>query len=92
MARNRVEPEPLPAHFTTLHEASEFWETHDLADYWELSEEVEVEVDVQRTRHLFALSPDLAEGIARQASRRGVSAETLVNLWLSEKLQDAAAV
>jgi hypothetical protein len=91
MAKNRIEPDPLPPHFETLHEAAEFWETHDLADYWDLTEAVEVEVDLQRTQYLFALTPDLAEGISQQASRRGVSAETLINLWLSEKLHDLAA-
>ena len=62
MAKNRVEREPLPAHFETLHETAEFWDARDLA-----------------------------ESISQQASRRGVSAETLINLWLSEKLHDLAA-
>jgi hypothetical protein len=91
MAKNRVEQDPLPAHFGTLRETAEFWDAHDLADYWDLTEEVEIEVELQRTRYLFALTPDLAEGISQQASRRGVSAETLINLWLSEKLHDLVA-
>ena len=91
MAKNRVEREPLPAHFETLHETAEFWDAHDLADYWDRTKEVEIEVDMQRTRYLFALGPDPAEGISRQASRCGVSAETLINLWLSEKLYDLVA-
>jgi hypothetical protein len=91
MAEDKAERDPLPAHFETLRETAEFWETHDLADFWDLTEEVEIEVDLQRTRYLFALSPDLAEGISQQAFRRGVSAETLINLWLSEKLHDLAA-
>jgi len=91
MAKNRGERDPLPAHFEALHEAGEFWEAHDLADYWDLAAEVDAEVNLQRTRYLFALTPELAEGISQQASRRGVSAETLINLWLSEKLHDLAA-
>lgn len=31
----------LPEHFATFEEAAEFWDTHDLADYWDLTEEVE---------------------------------------------------
>jgi hypothetical protein len=69
-------PGSIPAHFESLEEAAEFWESHDLADYWDLTEEVQADVDLQRRRYLFALTPDLAESIAEQASQRGVSAES----------------
>ena len=32
--------EPIPEHFRTLEEAGEFWDTHDLGDYWDQTEEV----------------------------------------------------
>src|SRR3989442_12405871 len=32
--------EPIPKHFRTLEEAGEFWDTHDLGDYWDQTEEV----------------------------------------------------
>ena len=59
----------------------------DLADYWEFTEAQEFDVSLDRTRHLVGLSPDLAKSIVAEARRRGLSSETLVNLWLAEKLR-----
>ena len=77
--------------FGTIDEAAEFWDTHDLADYWDLTEEVaDVEVDLQQHRYLFALAPNLVRKVVQVAQSQGVSAETLVNVLLTEKLQEAA--
>ena len=92
MAKSRQERAPIPVHFGTIDEAAEFWDTHDLADYWDLTEEVaEVEVDLQQHRYLFALVPNLVRKVVQVAQSQGVSAETLVNVLLTEKLQEAAA-
>jgi hypothetical protein len=91
MAKSKSMREPIPEHFATLEEAAEFWDTHDLADYWDLTEEVEFEIDLQRRRHLVSLDPDLAEKLSAEARARGLSAETLVNLWLSDKLREVVA-
>jgi hypothetical protein len=91
MEENKKSREPIPEHFATLHEAGAFWDMHELADYWELAEEVEAGVDLKRRTYLFALAPDLAECLAKRAAQQGLSAETLIKLWLSEKLRDKAA-
>jgi hypothetical protein len=75
----------------SIEEAAEFWDNHDLADYWDLTEEVEFEVNLQRRRYLVAVDPELAEKLAVEAHSRGLSTETLINLWLNEKLQQVAA-
>jgi hypothetical protein len=36
----------IPEHFMSIEEAAEFWDNHDLADYWDLIEEVEFEVNL----------------------------------------------
>lgn len=91
MVRNKQEHAPIPAHFGTIDEAAEFWDTHDLADYWDLTEEVSVEVDLQQRRFLFALAPNLVRQVVQVARKQGISAETLVNVLLTEKLQEAVA-
>ena len=91
MAESRAVRDPLPEQFASIEEAAEFWETHDLADYWDLTETAEFEVNLQRRRYLVALDPELAEKLATEAHQRGLATETLVNLWLSEKLQQTAA-
>lgn len=63
----------------------EFWDTHSLADYWDQTYEVEFEVTIPRRRRI-NIEADLFARIAAEARRRGISAETLVNLWLAERL------
>jgi Trm5-related predicted tRNA methylase len=90
MAKSKQQRDPLPDHFPNVEAAAEFWDTHDLADYADLTTEVEATIDLQR-RYLFALEPELAAQIVEVARRRGLSAETLINLWLSERLRASAA-
>jgi hypothetical protein len=70
----------------TLDEIVEFWDTHSVADYWEQTEEVEFEVRAKRRRRV-TLTPEVYARVETQARLRGVLPETLVNLWLAERLQ-----
>ena len=69
-------------------EIGDFWDTHDLADYWEQTYPVEFQVDVQSEVIYYALDASLSEEVCSIAKRRGVSPETLVNLWVQEKLEE----
>ena len=68
-----------------------FWDTHDLADYWEQTEPAEFEVDIQSEVVYYPVDNVLSAQIAAAAQRRGVSPETLLNLWVQEKLRERAA-
>ena len=74
----------------SIHELAQFWDTHDLADYWDLTREAHFEVDIQTHRFLAALEPELAKRLLVRARQRGVSTETLINVWLTEKLDSGA--
>ncbi len=91
MAKSESSRDPLPEHFASIEEAGEFWDTHDLADYWDLTQPADFDVELEDHRYLVALDPELAEDLATEAHRRGVSVETLINLWLSQKLRGSAA-
>jgi hypothetical protein len=71
----------------TPDEIAEFWDTHSLADYWEQTHEVEFELRAQRRRRI-TLDPEVYSQLEVQARARGVLPETLVNLWLLERLQE----
>ena len=75
----------------TLEEIGEFWDAHSLADYWDQTHEVEFEVRAQRRRRI-TLDPEVYAELEAQARVRGVRAETLVNLWLAERLHNEPAV
>jgi len=69
-------------------ELSEYWDTHSLADHWEQTSPVEFELDVKSSALYFPVDRFLAERLREVASAHGVSAETLVNLWLQERVTD----
>jgi len=70
----------------TLEEVADFWDTHSLADYWDQTHEVQFEVRAKRRRRI-TLDPELYAQVEAQARTRGILPETLVNLWLVERLQ-----
>ncbi len=86
--RSKRERMPIPDRFKSIEEAGEFWDSHDLGDYWDFTEEAHFDVDIQRRVFLTALEPALAKKLTDYARRQGVSTETLINVWLSEKLAD----
>jgi len=72
----------------TFEEIAEFWDSHSLADYWEQTREVEFEVRARRRRRI-TLDPEVYAQIEAEARARGIQPETLVNLWLLERLEKA---
>jgi len=73
---------------STLEEIAEFWDTHSLADYWDETHEVTFEVRAERRRRI-TLDPEVYTQVQKVARKRGVLPETLVNIWLVERLQNA---
>jgi hypothetical protein len=73
-------------------EIGEFWDSHDLADYWEQTEPAEFEVmPTARPRYLVALDATVLQRLHRVAHQRGISTESLVNLLLEQRLSDVEA-
>ena len=70
----------------TMDEIGEFWDTHSLDDYWDETREVEFEVRAKQRKRI-TLEPKIYQQLEAEARVRGVVPETLVNLWLAEKLQ-----
>ena len=73
----------------SIGEASEFWNTHSFLDYNDVKE-VDFDVDIQSVKYYYALERDLAEKLRGIAKARGISAETLLNLWVKEKAVQSA--
>jgi len=64
----------------------EFWDIHDLGDFWEQTVPVEFDVDLRSEVTYYPLDSSLSERIRRIAAHRGVAPDTLVNLWVQENL------
>ena len=89
MPKNRKRRDPIPKHFESVADASTFWDSHDLTNYLDQTREVKGEVDIQRRVFLTALAPELAKKLVACARKQGVSTETLINVWLTEKVSAA---
>jgi hypothetical protein len=63
----------------------EFWDSHDFTDFDDDSPDVALEV-----AFAVPLEVELFGAIEREARKRGVAVETLVNLWLQQKLVEQA--
>ena len=77
------EIEPIPEEMT-IEEASEFWDTHSVADY--PSHVVQLEYAPEERVTFVAIANNLLTQVKRKAKENGVSVETLVNLWIQEKI------
>jgi hypothetical protein len=65
-------------------EIGEYWDSHDLAENWDETREVEMQVDLQSSVIYFAVEKALAERLRAAAKSHGVSPETLLNVWVQE--------
>ncbi len=72
-------------------EIGEYWDQHSLADHWDQTREVEMSTDPQSSVVYFAVDKELAQRLRSVAQSRGVSADTLLNLWLQEHVNGEPA-
>lgn len=80
--------DPIPAQFTSFEELANFWETHELTDYEDQLQEVKYRVVRKPTRRfVVTLSDELTRALRKATHREGVSMQTLINLWVQERLQ-----
>jgi hypothetical protein len=86
MQKSKKKIESIPDEFDTLMEASNFWDTHDVSDYWDKTREARFKVNIKKEPKYIAIDKDIARKVFSIAKQRHISTETLVNLWLKEKL------
>lgn len=72
-------------------EIGEFWEMHDLSDFWAKTKKIKFDVDIESEVTYYPIKKDLSEKIQLMAHKRGVSSDTLVNLWLEQKIKEQAS-
>ncbi len=74
----------LPEEFDSISDAATFWETHDSADYEDMMEEVEFEVDIKRHMYLVPIAGSVLDRLRQKARSQGISTETYINVLLQE--------
>ena len=74
------------SHATNYQEIGEFWDEHDATEFGG-EDEAELELELVSQRHYFAVDRELHTRIRALANQRGISEETLLNLFLKERLE-----
>lgn len=67
----------------SLEKMGEFWDTHDFTEFDTDAPDVEFKISCA-----VPIEVNLLSSIERQAHLRGIKVETLVNLWLQQKLAE----
>ena len=87
MAKSKAKTLP---ELTSINDLVDFFETHDLGDYWEQMPEADLEIKIKQRKHLIALEEDVVTKVTQIAKVKKISSEVLINTWLKEKLRKAS--
>ncbi|KFI36339.1 hypothetical protein HY00_00160 [Peptococcaceae bacterium SCADC1_2_3] len=74
--------------FSSVGELVNFFEKHDLGEYWDQMPEAEFDIEIKKRKHTFTIDEDIAIKLTEIARSKRVPAEELVNLWLKEKISE----
>ena len=79
--------------FATREEEAEFWDTHDIADYWDDLKPVTLEA-ADRIGMAFQvrLDADQFDQLLQLANERGIAFDALASEWVVERLRDAGTL
>ena len=69
-------------------EISIFWDGHDLADFWDQTKPVEVEVDIKENVMYYSLTEGQSIRLTAMDKAKGVKPGDLLSTWIEEKLQE----
>jgi hypothetical protein len=67
-------------------EASDFWDEHSMLDFPDVKEVRDADIQIDRELYYCPVSRGLMKRLQERARTEGVSTETLINLYLQEKL------
>ena len=74
----------------TYRDIGAFWDEHDSTESGEQTE-VEFNVHIGAQRRYYPVDGQLCQKIREAAKQRGISEETLLNLWVQEKILQTEA-
>ncbi len=71
----------------SVEELVDFFETHDMGDYWEKMPEAHFDVNIKKRKHLVALEEDIFDKLTEIAKSKRVSSQSLINAWLKDRIR-----
>ena len=75
----------------TLREEAEFWDTHDLTDFWDETRPVKINFSGASVNTLdIALESDVMKALEERAKLRGTPPRDLAKQWIEERLRSTS--
>ena len=65
-----------------------YWDTQDLSKVWRKTRKVKFDVQIESEVIYYPIKKNLSEKIQSIAKKQGVSSDTLINLWVQQKVQE----
>jgi hypothetical protein len=87
MARSKAHEIPLPK---KLDDLVEFFETHDMGEYWDQMPKANFEINIKKRKHLVGIDDEIVDQITTIAKAKKTSSESLINTWLKERIRKAS--
>ena len=75
--------------FKTEAEEGEFWDTHDSADYWDDTEEVELELSPDlaqaiKDRYVIRITPGQRKKLEKIAEKEHINSQKVISKWVNQ--------
>ncbi|MEK7502430.1 MAG: CopG family antitoxin [Patescibacteria group bacterium] len=78
--------------FKTYKEEVKFWDTHNITDFTDETEDVDIIFELDKPRNetlIVRLQKDFKDKLEKTARSKGLNVSTLARMWLTEKLQSS---
>lgn len=75
----------------TYKEIGEYWDTHEVGEIFNETYPVSFDVQIESEITYYAVAKNLSEKVHTLALRQGVTSDTLINLWIQQKVQEQLA-
>ena len=80
--------DPMPDEFASREEEAEFWDTHDIADYWHELKPVELKFSENLAHGVVVrFSSDTLTKVYETAREQGITMDALIQQWVVERLE-----
>lgn len=92
---NTQRPQSRIPDFTSREEEAAWWDSHDLADYWDEFKPVTAKVSpnlLSETAMSVRLPAATLDRLRQRAATKGVGHTTLARMWIMERLDDEEQV
>jgi len=83
MAKNKATRLPR---LKSVDELVEFFDKHDMGDYWDRLPKAEFEVNIKTRKHLVAIDEKIIPRINQIAKAKRITSAKLLYTWLREKI------